>query len=46
MVDIQIQSWIIQLEDKLAQDVYPDLSQMYIHTQLDQTIFCLYTLHF
>ena len=44
MVDILIQSWITQLEDKLSLDVYPDLSQMYIHTQLDEAIFFLYTL--
>ena len=44
VVDIHIQSWITQSEDKLALGVYPDLSRMYIHAQLDEAAFCLYTL--
>ena len=39
-----MQSWITQSEDQLALDVYPDLYQMYIHTQLDETIVCFHTL--
>ena len=40
----EMKLWITQSEDKLALDVYPDLSQMYIHTKQDQTIFYFHTL--
>ena len=40
-----MQSWITHSEDKLALNVYPHVSQMYIHTKLDQNIFCFLTLY-
>ena len=38
-------SWITRSELKLALVVYPDLFQMYMHTQLTKTIFCFHTLN-
>ena len=37
-------SWITQSEEKLSLVVYPNLSPMYIHMQLDQTFLCFHTL--